>query len=71
MIEAVGRALRKPIAPLAPAPSAPPAPQRASERAIVRLDVDWLGGKAGLRLDSGGQPLQFYWDGGARVERQR
>ena len=71
LLEAVGRALRKPIAPLAPAPSAPPAPRRASERALVRLDVDWRGGEAALRLDSGGDPLEVYWDGGAWVERQR
>lgn len=74
LIEAVGRALRKPIAasvPAPPAPSAPPAPRRASERALVRLDVDWHGGKAALRLDSDGDTLQFYWDGGAWVERQR
>jgi serine/threonine protein kinase len=78
LLEAVGRTLRKPIAPVAPvapvAPPAPPAPQaprRASARALVRLDVDWHGGKAALRLDSGGVPLEVYWDGGAWVERQR
>ncbi|MHB8693410.1 MAG: serine/threonine-protein kinase [Solirubrobacteraceae bacterium] len=73
LIEAVGRALRKPIAPVvpAPAPAPAPAPRRANQRALVRLDVDWHGSKAALRVDSGGDSLRFYWDGGRWVERQR
>ncbi len=68
LIEALGRALRKPIGPVVPAS---PAPRRASARAAVRLDVDWHGGKATLQVDSGGDPLLVYWDGGRWVERQR
>jgi serine/threonine protein kinase len=80
LIDAVGRALRKPIAPLAAAPPvapapppqpAPPAPRRATQRALVRLDVDWHEGTAALRVDSGATPLQLYWDGDCWVERQR
>jgi serine/threonine protein kinase len=77
LIEAVGRALHNPGTPLAPAPPVAPAPARrpaaprANQRALVRLDVDWHGRNAELLLDSGGDPLRFYWDGGAWVERQR
>jgi serine/threonine-protein kinase len=71
LIEAVGRALRTPIAPLVPAPPAPPAPRRAGQRARVRLEVDWQGRTAALQVESEGDPLRFYWDGGAWVERQR
>lgn len=79
LIEAVGRALHNPIGPpepappVAPAPAprpAAPAPPQANERAVVRLDVDWRGGTAALGVDSGGDQLQFYWEGGA-WERQR
>lgn len=62
LIEAVAGALREPIAP---------APPRAIRRAVVQLDVDWQARQAGLRVDTGGDPLQFYWDGGRWVERQR
>ena len=80
LIEAIGGALRKPIAPLAPAPTVAPAPAvrpaaaappRADQRTVVRLDVDWHRGEATLQVDSGDDPLQFYWDGGRWVERQR
>jgi serine/threonine protein kinase len=62
LIEAVAGALRKPSAP---------APNRAVRGALVQLDVDWHGHQAALQVDSGGDPLQFYWDGGGWVERQR
>jgi serine/threonine protein kinase len=62
LIEAVADAVRKPIAP---------APRPAVRGAMVQLDVDWQAHQAALRVDSGGDPLQFYWDGGAWVERQR
>ena len=62
LIEAVADALRKPIAP---------APRRAGRGALVQLDVDWHAHQAALRVDSGGDPLQFYWDGDRWVERQR
>lgn len=60
-IEAVAGALRKPVAP-----------RRAVRGALVQLDVDWHGHQAALQVDGGGDPpLQFYWDGGRWVERQR
>jgi serine/threonine protein kinase len=62
LIEAVAGTLRKPIAPT---------PRPAVRGALVQLDVDWHGHQAALRVDSGGEPLQFYWDGGRWVERQR
>jgi serine/threonine protein kinase len=62
LIEAVAGVLRKPIAP---------APRRAVRAALVQLDVDWHGHQAALRVDSGGDPLQFYWDDGRWVARQR
>jgi len=62
LIEAVAGALRKPIAS---------APRRAVRGALVQLDVDWHGHQAALRVDSGGDPLQFYWDDGRWVARQR
>jgi serine/threonine protein kinase len=62
LIEAVAGALRKPIAP---------APRRAVRGALVQLDIDWHAHQAALRVDSGGDPLQLYWDGGRWVERQR
>ena len=62
LIEAVAGALRKPIAP---------APRREVPAALVQLDVDWQGHQAALRVDSGGDALQFYWNGGGWVERQR
>jgi serine/threonine protein kinase len=62
LIEAVAGALRTPIAPV---------PRRAVRAALVALDVDWHGHQAALRVDSGGDPLQFYWDDGRWVARQR
>ena len=62
LIEAVAGALRKPIAP---------APRQAVRGALVQLDVDWHRHQAVLQVDSGGDPLQFYWDGGRWVARQR
>ena len=62
LIEAVADALRKPIAP---------APRPAVRGAVVQLDVDWQAHEAALRVDSGSDPLLFYWDDGAWVERQR
>jgi serine/threonine protein kinase len=61
-MQAVAGALRKPIAPV---------PRPAVRGAVVHLDVDWHAHQAALRLDSGGDSLQFYWDGGGWVERQR
>jgi serine/threonine protein kinase len=63
LIEALAGALRAPIAPAA-------AP-RAIRGAVVQLDVDWQAHQAALRVGGGGQALQFYWDGGRWVERQR
>jgi serine/threonine protein kinase len=48
-----------------------PAPPRALRRALVQLDVDWQAQQAQLLLDSGGGPLELYWDAGRWVERQR
>jgi serine/threonine protein kinase len=61
-MQAVAGALRKPIAPM---------PRHSVPRAVVQLDVDWQAHQAALRVDSGDDPLQFYWDGGGWVERQR
>jgi serine/threonine-protein kinase len=63
LIEAVAGALPTPIAPAA-------AP-RAIRGALVQIDVDWHAHQAALRVDRGGETLQFYWDGGRWVERQR
>ncbi len=62
LIEAVAGTLRKPVAPV---------PRQAARGAVVHLDVDWRGHQAALRVDSGGDPLEFYWDGGRWVARQR
>ena len=62
LIEAAAGAVGKPIGP---------APQRAIRRALVQLDVDWHARQAALRVDSGGEELQLYWDGGRWVARQR
>ena len=62
LIEAIADTLGKPIAP---------APERAIRKALVQLDVDWHAHQAALRVDAGAGPLQFYWDGGRWVERQR
>jgi serine/threonine protein kinase len=62
LLEAVAAALRKPVAP---------DPRRAVRGALVELDVDWHAHQAALRVDSGGDSLQFYWEGGGWVERQR
>ena len=70
LIDAVRDALGTPSAPLAP-PSSAHAPPAAGQRAVVRLDVDWRGRTAELRIDSGGAPLRVYWDGGGWGERQR
>jgi serine/threonine-protein kinase len=62
LIEAVAGVLDEPI---------PPAQRRAVRGALVQLDVDWQGQRAALRVDTGSDPLQLYWDGGGWVERQR
>jgi serine/threonine protein kinase len=62
LIESLAGALVKPIAP---------APRREIRRALVQLDVDWHARQAALTVDSGGDSLEFYWDGGRWVERQR
>jgi serine/threonine-protein kinase len=70
LIEAVAGALGEPVAGALGEPIAP-APRRTAHRALVQLDVDWHAHQAALRVESGGDPLQFYWDGGRWVERQR
>ena len=62
LMEAVADALGERIAP---------APGPAIRGALVRLDVDWPAREAALLLDSGGEGLQLYWDGGRWVARQR
>jgi serine/threonine protein kinase len=62
LIEAVGAAVRKPVAA---------SPRPGVRAASVQLTVDWHTHQAALRVDSSGAPLQLYWDGGGWVERQR
>jgi serine/threonine protein kinase len=62
LIQALAGALGTPVAP---------APRRAVRGALVQLDVDWRAHQAALRVDRGGDTLEFYWDAGRWVERQR
>jgi serine/threonine protein kinase len=60
-IEAVAGTLRTPAAASRPE----------ARGAVVQLDVDWGARRAALSVQSGGDPLELYWDGGGWVERQR
>lgn len=62
LMQAFAGALGEPIVPR---------PRPAIQRARVQLDVDWMSRQAALRVQSGGDRLEFYWDGGRWVERQR
>jgi serine/threonine-protein kinase len=71
LIEAVGEAVAGPVAEPIASPERPSPEQPKLRRAVVQLDVDWQTHQATLRVDSGGGPVQLYWDGGRWVERQR
>jgi serine/threonine protein kinase len=60
-IEAVAGTLSTPVAASRPA----------TRGAVVQLDVDWGARRAALSVQSGGDPLELYWDGGGWVERHR